>query len=374
MRNPFAVAPDRWVSPSLNQVRIVDLPGITLPPVVKGKKAYELLSASALRKLVCQAVPELRLDLCAPGLLESFDDCLASDSPMARETAEAFGRRLGYLLLTLKRGDVINRQARPDWREEHWAFWNDIDTVWLGGGLASGKCGPVVTAQAEGILYNAGYSTYRVRLSPFPKELALIGAARHISPGARTALVFDFGYTWVKRAIVHYVNQTLTTVRTIAELPSPCRIVPSVDYSRHALETQMGIMIGLISDSWSEVKSEGLHPDPETVISLACHMYRGHPFPGVLGCYGRLQLFTDDLQKNLANRLSERIGQSVQVKLIQDATAAAAVFAGESRTAVVMLGTSLGIGFPPENDQLRALPEDLHHLSCPVVGENEPDE
>src|SRR5688572_23681336 len=130
------------VMPSLNRVRIVDLPGMGLPDHVRGKTGFELLSAASLRALIEARREELGLPADTPDLMRTFiqETCLSPVEMVrtaAEEIASEFGRRLGYLLLTLRRGDGANQAARPEWDERHWAWWPPIRTVWLGGGLAS---------------------------------------------------------------------------------------------------------------------------------------------------------------------------------------------------------------------------------------------
>jgi hypothetical protein len=76
-----------------------------------------------------------------------------------------------------------------------------------------------------------------------------------------------------------------------------------------------------------------------------------------MGHYGRLQLLTDHLQTYLTQQISKAIGQQLRINLFHDGTAAALAFAGSQNTAVLMLGTAIGVGFPRETDRgLRELP------------------
>jgi len=106
---------------SLNRVCIVDLPGIDVPDNVKGKTAFQLVSATALTRLVRQHIRALHLDanLSDHALRLAYDATLASDTPSVRsaahEIAQTMGRSLGYVLLALRRGDDVNRRARSEW-------------------------------------------------------------------------------------------------------------------------------------------------------------------------------------------------------------------------------------------------------------------
>ncbi len=61
------------------------------------------------------------------------------------------------------------------------------------------------------------------------------------------------------------------------------------------------------------------------------------------------------LDRWLAARLSERMEQPVESTLLHDGTAAARAYGEAAHTAVIMLGTALGIGFPTGAAALRSL-------------------
>ena len=54
-------------------------------------------------------------------------------------------------------------------------------------------------------------------------------------------------------------------------------------------------------------------------------------------------------------RVSAELDRRISVKLLHDGTAAATTYAGERHTAVITIGTALGIGFPSEDAGLSAL-------------------
>jgi hypothetical protein len=117
-------------------------------------------------------------------------------------------------------------------------------------------------------------------------------------------------------------------------------------------------MVALIVTAWQEAKrANGV--EPAVIASLACYMHNGHPYPYDTGCYGRLQQLGDNLQAFLAMRLSERLNRPVNLQLVHDGVAAATVYAGAEQTAVLTLGTAIGIGFPP-------FPAGLRPLAMPV--------
>ena len=86
------------------------------------------------------------------------------------------------------------------------------------------------------------------------------------------------------------------------------------------------------------------------------------------GAYYQLRHITDHLQTALAQRVSDRLGEPIEVLLLHDGTAAATAYAGMEDTAVVMLGTALGIGFPPrEQGYLRPIGADFCVLALDIA-------
>src|SRR5215213_8277178 len=126
-------------SVSLNRVRIMDLPGLALDDDIRGRLAFDLLAPEAVAELVRGEAAALGLSedvLTAPTLLPAhFDLCFVAADPVARaaagRVAQRMGRRLAYLLLTLKRGDAVNRTARPDWDDAYWAHWAGVQRIWF---------------------------------------------------------------------------------------------------------------------------------------------------------------------------------------------------------------------------------------------------
>ena len=86
-----------------------------------------------------------------------------------------------------------------------------------------------------------------------------------------------------------------------------------------------------------------------SVIASVCAYVdrQGQPEPD--SYIGLLYESGPDIPKLLSERISNAIKstQPIQVHLMHDGTTAAASFAGMGNTAVVVLGTALGLGVPP---------------------------
>ncbi len=344
---------------SLNRVRIVDLPGLEIPADVKGKTAYELVSAAALTELIRRHATALKLapSLSGSSLRLAFDACLEADQTDVRaaatEIAHTVGRNMGYVLLALKRGENANRRARPEWGSTHWDRWAKTERVWLGGGLVSGNLGPHVAHRANQVMQEGDVQDCVVYISPHGALLPLVGAARHVPRGAEAAVVLDFGGTTVKRAWVVLQRDQIVELHPLPSQPAPDsnHRQPTREQAVHLI----GDMVSVIARTWRRATTAGLSPSGTVPICLAAYVKDGNPMVTHAGGTYQATLVTDNLQAELGQRVSEQLGVPVSVKLLHDGSAAAAAYAGQQRAAVIVMGTALGIGFPGDDAGLRPL-------------------
>lgn len=348
---------------SLNRVTIADLPGFDIPEWIKGKLSYDLVSSRALTRMIRQraAAPGIDPHLSDHDARLAFDAALESKVPSIRaaatETARIIGRNLGYVLLTLKRGDNVNRKARPEWGIVQWDHWAQIQQVWLGGGLVSGHLGPFMAQHAGEVMREAGFERFAIRLSPWAVHLPLIGAARHLPPCTRSALILDFGSTRIKRAQMVLESEQLVELRQLPSLPVPWSSVgASKQCDREPAAAVISDMVGVIVQSWQQVYSLGPRAPAGTIpVSVAAYVKDGQPLAAQAGIYMQTNLVTDNLERELEQRVSAKLGDPVSIMVLHDGTAAATTYAGEPHTAVITLGTALGIGFPGKAVGLRPI-------------------
>jgi hypothetical protein len=340
---------------SLNRVQIIRLPG--LDPDIAGKTGYQLVSSAALAALLRDHAAALRLDAALDDhpLNLAFDACLEAASPVfdtARQVARQFGRRLGFVLLALRRGDEAQRAVRSEWTAAHWDHWAGIRQVILGGGVVSGRLGPLMVDHAFEVLRDAGLADMTLRLSPYQAALPLVGMARRAPAEVETALVFDFGGTRIKRGLAHYRAGDLVRLDRLADRPSITPAMAALDDRDLWAAALFDHMLAVILDSRAQAGSAGSLP---VLASLSAYMRDNHPLQTQRGLYTELARLTENVGRTLAERLSASTGQIVTVALEHDGTAAALAHAGSPRTAVIPIGTALGIGFAPEAAGLRGV-------------------
>ncbi len=355
-------------SASLNRVRIVDLPGIALEESIRGKTAYDLLAARTLAGDVRRHADALGLGAlrAAPDtiLLPAFARCFTADAAPVRSAADSiarrFGRSLGLLVLTLKRGDAINRRARPDWDDTYWDHWAGIGTIWLGGGLANGSLGACIQHHAAVTITDDEEHACVLQLAAHPSLLPLIGAARGVPSGGGAALAFDFGQSAVKRALALYGGGALVALHLLPSLPAPATFSAGGDDLTFDLVRDLADrMVAVMVDTWRGVASPGRALAPLLVASIAGYSVDGQPLPRQGGPYSQLHRLSDNAAQWLAYQVSQRIGRPLDVALIHDGTAAARTYAGAGHAAVIMMGTTLGVGFVPADGARRPVAPNL---------------
>ncbi len=346
--------PETPLNASVNRITLVDLPGVPVDAEVRGQLAYCLLSAEAVLRYAQPWAEPLQLpaDDAATARLtlpRYIADCVTAPDPHKRAAAEAIaerlGRNLGYLLLTLRRGDAVNRAARPDWGVPEWARWGRMQRVWLGGGLAQGAFGARLIAHARALLAQwDALPLLQLELTYFGGHLAVVGAARYLPATTTRALCCDFGHTLVKRAWVTLHGGVLVGLDPLPPVPVPCLWR---NYVNAAPELDGAWVRDFVADTVAQALAESPPRGASTpvLLSIAAYIYQGQLHGN--GLYARMQALAPDVGALLEQALAARGWPGLSVALLHDGAAAASVYAGERDAAVLMLGTALGVGFPP---------------------------
>ncbi len=350
---------------SLNRAWIMALPGVGVSDDILGKSGYELLSSETLRREILASAPLLGLDPRTPDPVRALDHCFERPQslPVALRIARSFGQRLGYFLVMLKRGDLANRTARPEWSDEHWAFWAGVERMVVGGGLMSGPLGVHAVASAREVLADNGASLQLER-SPYGAYLALLGLARFAPSGVDHMLVLDFGQTSVKRGMATYAGDELARVEAWPSAQTVCSDIYATDYTAEQVRERWAKMLDIIGQGWLRIPPAA-RSGAGVAMSVASYLLNGHPSPLDRGCFGCLQLLGPNLEQFIRQELSTHLRHGVPLVLEHDGAAAAAFYAGSPRTVVLALGTAIGNGFPPPEDRARPLAPNLWFALLP---------
>lgn len=308
---------------SFNRVKVVDVPGF--PEDLVGSSAYHLLRKSALIELVLEADPALRADSDPIVAFDRKHFCSGAPTTEGSAIANEIGTRLAAVLHTLRTGSRMSREARPEWNDSHWDFWAGVEHIVLGGGMVSGRLGQAIVDMANRALTGL----LSIRIPTDPQHLPLLGAALTQPEESGCRIVLDCGQSVIKRGIASYDRGKLAGLRTLAGHTAP----------------KGGDGRGVLSGIVAAFEDARMHCDDRisgnSVICVASYVDAdGQPQPDEY--IGTLFELGESVPRVLADALS-----LASVRLLHDGTSAAIPFAGEDRTAVVVMGTALGWGVPP---------------------------
>ena len=119
-------------------------------------------------------------------------------------------------------------------------------------------------------------------------------------------------------------------------------------------EQVLDFVAGAIAQTWDRCVEEGISPGKDVMLSVAAYVQNGRLLGN--GIYAQMHALAEDIRPSLVESVKARTGVTFRMHFIHDGTAAAALHAGERNAAVIIVGTALGIGFPPtETADLRPL-------------------
>lgn len=335
---------------SLNKVRFAKLPLSGIADDMVGKQMGELFGAGIITDEIERNAAALGIELseCTrTDLPKVLDEKLDEGNEVALSIARKFGNRLGMFLLLLKTGLPENRAARADWTEEHWAYWANVDTIYLVGGIASGRlCDHMLLVVRE--LFNlANVPMYRIVRNANSSEVGARGCLTQIADADDVQLLFDFGQTMMKRMIA--VRPSATADYELRKLPSiksinmGCHVEDETEKRRQAEELHRYIVESIL-ETYEEARQYG-SIGWEIIISIASYVMDGKIYDARSG-YAKLCTLSDNYAGYLAASLELRLDRSIMVKLVHDGTAAALYYKGAENAVCITAGTAFGVGFP----------------------------
>ncbi len=256
---------------------------------------------------------------------DALSEWLAGDSPGAAEVVNEIGDRLRSLLATLK--DPATAEAATGARRTYLEVWRRMELVVVGGGLAKGTLGGLIAARA-------GAATgVRVVAARHPEWLPLIGTARSAGASDGRVVVVDGGQTSIKRGIAELRDGRVAGLVVLAPLP-----VGALSSSR---------LPAVVAREVTAMTQEHAASAGEVMFSVASYLEGGRPMRDLPSIYERL---------DPAAMHSE---YGLNIRLLHDGTAAWRAGSSDVPSAVIMMGTWLGVGIGPHRAPLRPLAADF---------------
>ncbi|MDR0914646.1 MAG: hypothetical protein LBM65_05745 [Oscillospiraceae bacterium] len=360
--NPFietAPSGKQFVSKkvSLNRVMLAKLPLYGIDDAAEGKIAFDIFSTWAIINFIKANAPKYGIDISGYAdtklpvfLNEGLQSSSLKIKNFCRYVAIHFGNRLGLILLTLKTGLPQNRAARQEWNDEHWEYFKNLKTFILCGGLASGRLGLVFKEQIAYVFDSANVKPYDIVLFESGFLTGVLGAAALAKQPGSVNLVFDFGQTNIKRALIKKDAKDGSLIAKVYAYDS----IPSINMwevyddaeVKHKEAVQLHAFLKkAICDTYREAEQTYPELSNEIIISIANYVADGVISPALSG-YEKLRLLGENYAELLSEELSGNLHRIIKVKLIHDGTATGLYFKDYKNAMCVTLGTAFGSGFP----------------------------
>jgi hypothetical protein len=315
---------------SLQRVVIAGLSGV--PADIAGRPAWEICSRDALTELVVEAA-----GLPAPEpqrLSDQLGELRWSRDPevgeRARRVLHAYGVRLGALLATLKHPGTPTEQGSTPGRLAYLEHWLGIPRVWLGGGLLAGAGAADIVEGAEQLLARTG-TVLDLQVAPSPTLLPLAGAALSAEPVDGRAVVADAGHSRIKAGVAVIDRGGLTALETLDSWPT------RPDGGREAVEA---VLVSALAAAASALGG-GQECHRRIVVSIASYLDGGAAVDDGRSIYGGIT------PGRVSELVGARTGSDFSVDFVHDGSASALGIADPGVSAVITVGTWLGIGFTP---------------------------
>ncbi len=357
MKNPFIKISDNNIkyidsTCSINKMIIAKSP-VSGFEYLEGKNVKSIFSTGTIVKYIRSKAEELgiNLDYMYDAMLplyveQQFKDVNGRFHEAANDIIHEFGNRLAVILLTLRTGSAENRKARPEWSDEHWEYYRNLSKIILVGGLANKEFGRQFKVCIDELFCKEGVKPYVIDLYDDASYFGVLGCATKIKKADSTNIIFDFGHTNIKRAVVERKEGEVVKLHKLENRQSWYMDDYNKDNSmmwHEAMKLHNNILI-VIADTY-RMAAEKYDLDDEIMVSIASYTVGG-VLNDKRGGYAKLTLLGTVYEEVLEKDLRQLLGKNVKVSLIHDGTAVAYHF-GEEKNAVCMsIGTAFGVGFP----------------------------
>ena len=278
--NPFSKEGYLNINASLNKLYIGNKALIGVKQNLQGKRAGDIFSTEIVISLIKENADKLQLDLSEiqeHTLTHYLEECLTSTNKQKKDTAEhilrILGERLATILYCLKNPEQETKEKRVDWSEEHWRYWNSIETIILVGGLASSNIGKNLKEICENVFLKNMLPCYKIELANNSTFAGINGCITKIEiiEKNKVHLIFDFGQSFTKRSFVTVKDNKIGDVILLEKIVSQH---VEWDISEEDREQDEAVLLNksvleIINKTIIEVSKKGYDISPEIIISIA---------------------------------------------------------------------------------------------------------
>lgn len=341
---------------SLNKVIFAKLPVYGIEDSLEGMSVKDIFGAGIIIDEIKNSAGFLGIniyDYKEMDLPKILDTKIDEGNQEALRIARKYGNRLGMLLLVLKTGLHENRIVRVDWDDSHWEHWANIETVYLAGGLASGRLGEYMIEIVNELFETANVTPYNIVRNTNGSEIGTKGCLKQLKDNNDVHILFDLGQTKIKRmiAVKQYDENGNSNDDSFNLIKIPSRKSINMSWEnddetekiKQAQELHE-YLVDSILDTYNEALNYG-NVGWEIVISIASYVIDGK-LNDVRSGYAKLCALSENYAGYLASELEKRLNRAIMVQLIHDGTAAGLYYAGAQNSVCITAGTAFGVGFP----------------------------
>jgi hypothetical protein len=197
--------------------------------------------------------------------------------------------------------------------------------------------------------------------------LPLLGAARGTAPDDGLAVVLDCGHTSIKRGLATVRRGTLAALDLLPAVP-----VPAGGHDPARVTAVVADVLAATVRAADRRATDAAPVHPRVRLAVASYVRDGLPIPDGRGIYGELGRASG----HLADIVTAALGATATVTFVHDGTAAwhavadrdgsGGGAAGGGTSAVLTLGTTLGVGLGPQPGPRLPLAPDLRVAPAPA--------
>ncbi|WP_160686649.1 hypothetical protein [Clostridium sp. C2-6-12] len=354
MNNPFLQEGFLTPNASINKLTIDIMPTDKVKQDLRGKAALDIFSTGLFIEEIKKNSQALNIELESieeKMLPQYLNECLQDNNfqvkSKAEEIVKLFGERLAVILLTLKKGEKINRLKRKDWEDNHWDYWRNIRNIILVGGLSSSKIGENLKFYVEKVFKDSNEEGYKIILAEDSSNCGIKGCASYIQgeKEQQLYLIFDCGHTFIKRSLVRIQEKEVKEIIKLDKVLAKYIECEFENFEKEKIKAEElhEYLADLIINTIKYASDQPLNIGNHIVISVANYVKKG--LFTDRGGYGKLRLIANNYEEYLSNVLYEKLGIRFKISLIHDGTAMAAAFSKYEKAVCISLGTSFGVGF-----------------------------
>lgn len=273
-------------------------------------------------------------------LLLAFNDLLANKKMFAEKIAYKYANRLAKVLITLKKPSDLSIENRENWNSSHWDYWNNINHVYLVGGLTSIELNNIFSKVISDQIKENNIDDFVVEIISDSANYGTLGLLS--KNNNNQVLLFDFGQSFIKRGFTKLIDDKYTFDDSLPPIES--KFIQYKGYSECDLKASSKTLHNYIVECIVDTVNSSKFTGNLIEISIANYIYKGKIHDS-RGGYAKLHLVDDNYEEYLNKCVTKILNKDIKINLYHDTTSMSFMFDKNNKEAVISLGTGFGVSF-----------------------------